>query len=184
MVGKDILDIVGFDPLKVDLSIIKEATAKIPADGFIEVVDAGRLATVFLVAAEHCLELVAQAYRWSGYKDIEKKSQRAQAIARKMVGDKNKGIKALPATAAKEAFGDDTLYMEASKTFATATAWLEYITRQYELLNKYHHLCKGLISNDRASNSVSNWAEQGIHNSKDLEQTNKGGKKIVGPIDW
>lgn len=183
MNSNHVLDIKDFDPLKVDLTEIKKATNQIPQDGFIELEDAGRLATIFLVAADKCSDMITVAERWRGYVEAEKKAERARAIARKM--SPPGGGKGVTGTVAKEAYGDDEEYLEVSKKSATAVAWLGHVTRQYELLNKYHHLCKGMLVSSEAGRSTGGWSEQGIYNhtESDLEYK-KDGVRVFGQISW
>lgn len=185
MKSNDILDIENFDPLKVDLTEIKKATDQIPQDGFIESADAGRLATIFLVAADKCSDMITVAERWRGYIEAEKKAERARAIARKM--SPPGGGKGITGTVAKEAYGDDEEYLKISKKSATAIAWLGHVMRQYELLNKYHHLCKGILSINETGRSTGGWSEQGVYSYNYTEselEYKVDGQKVIGKVDW
>jgi len=164
----DILKIKDFDPMNVDVSYIQSTIEKIPKDGTIDLHEAERLATMFLRCADYCADLIAQAIRLLGHRDAQKKSQKSTAIERKI---KEK----VPATAAREVYGNDEGYIKACNEYTEVQAWHTWISQKYDNLIRAHVLCKDIMKSHVQVRDVSGWdaVEEEIVPEKDKESTVK-----------
>jgi len=157
----DLLKIDGFDPMNVNVSYIQQTTNLIPADGSIDLNEAEKLATVFLKCADYCGDLMAQAVRYFGYTDAEKKSEKASSIERKVEAK-------MPATTAKETFSNDPKFVTASNKNTDAQAFLTWVTQKQENLIRAHVLCKDLLKAHVQNRNASGWegAEESFETPK------------------
>ena len=146
----EILKIENFDPMNVDVSYIQGVSHKIPKDGSIDLHEAERLATIFLSCADYCGELISQAVRLAGYRDADRKSQKGDAIEKKIAGK-------TPATTARETYSNDPNYVVAAKSHADAEAFLMWVKQKYDNLVKAHVLCKDLMKAHADNRNVSGW---------------------------
>ena len=160
----DILKIENFDPMNVDVSYIEEVINLIPRDGCIDLSEAEKLATAFLRCADYCGDLVAQSTRFLGYRDAEKKSQKGTAIEKKI---QNK----MPATTAREVYGNDEDYVKSCDKHTEAQAWQIWITQKYDNLIRAHVFCKDIMKSHVQNRDMSNW--NGVEESFERKTENK-----------
>lgn len=178
----DLLKIGGFDPMNVDVTYIKETLNRIPRDGTIDIHEAEQLATLFLRCADYCDDLLAQAIRYAGHKDAEKRSEKASAIERKIA---NK----TPGTTARETYSNDPQYQEASDAAIDAQAFLTWITQKRDNLVKAHVLCKDLMKSHQTVRNVSGWDggsedfSDDISRKKTISQKNKKAEDFDFDLD-
>ena len=174
----DLLNIDGFDPMKVDVSYIQGTSHMIPRDGSIDLHEAERLATVFLSCADYCGELISQAVRLTGFRDANKKSEKGSSIERKIAGK-------TPATTARETYGNDPEFLKATEAHIDAEAFLTWIKMKYENLIKAHVLCKDLMKSHVEGRNVSGW--DGVEESFDPKNSKisekAADKSSLGKID-
>ena len=146
----DLLRLKAFDPMNVNVTHIMETIGRIPKDGTIDINQAEQLATIFLRCADYCDGLLAQAIRYSGYKDAEKRSQKASAIERKIANN-------VAQTTARETYSNDAEFVAASDANTDAQAFLSWITQKRDNLVKAHVLCKDLMKAHQGLRNVSGW---------------------------
>ena len=146
----DLLKIDGFDPMNVDVGYVQRISHMVPRDGSIDLHEAEKLATMFLACADYCGELISQAVRLVGFRDADRKSQKGDAIEKKIAGK-------TPATTARETYSNDPDYVVAAKAHADAEAFLVWIKQKYENLIKAHVLCKDLLKAHVENRNVSGW---------------------------
>jgi len=146
----DLLKLKDFDPMNVDVTYISETLDRIPKDGTIDINEAECLATIFLRCADYCDNLFAQAIRYAGYTDAKKRSEKANAIERK-IGQKVAG------TIARETYSNDPQFEQSCDRATDAQAFLTWITQKRDNLIKAHVLCKDLLKSHSTTRNVSGW---------------------------
>lgn len=146
----DLLKLKDFDPMNVDVTYIVSTLDRIPRDGTIDINEAEALATVFLRCADYCDNILAQAIRYAGYTDSEKRAEKANAIERKM-------DQKVPATTARETYSNDVLFKGACDKATDAQAFLTWISQKKDNLIKAHVLCKDLLKSHSTARNVSGW---------------------------
>jgi len=146
----DILKVEDFNPMEVDITYIEETIQLIPKSGMIDLNQAEQLATAFLRCADYCSSLIAQAVRLIGYRDAEKKSQKGTAIETKIQSK-------VPATTAREVYGNDENFIKACNSHTEAQVWSSWINQKYDNLIRAHVLCKDILKSQVQSRNVANW---------------------------
>jgi len=150
MKSGDILSIEGFDPMDLDITYVQTTIEKIPLDGVIDINNAENLATLFLRCADYCGDLLAQAARFSGERETEKRSQKSASIYRKI---KEK----VTPTVAKEAYADDDQYIEAANGATAAESLLKWLEEKHANLIRAHILCKNLLARHSETERANSW---------------------------
>lgn len=148
--SRDVISIENFDPLNVNIGYIAETIDLLPADGHIDIHQAEELATRFLRCADYCSDLVAQATHFMAVQETLVKSARADAI-------ENKIASGVSATAAKELFGNDEVFIKISRQHATAAAWQDWLQNKYQNLLKAHHHCKEIMRSYMQGKPSASW---------------------------
>lgn len=148
---RSFLTIESFDPLNVDISFLESVSEQLPIQGYMDAPMAEHLATITLKAADHCIDLLAQATLYLGHCDAQRKSIRSRAI-KQMLTDK------VPSTVAKEACADDEEYIKATNNYNIALAWSTWLENKHDALLKTHHLCKDLIRKAEMLKESSGWS--------------------------
>lgn len=181
---KNILDIDKFDPTNQDITYIQNTINEIPEDGIIDINQAERLATIFLRAADYCGDLIAKATRYYGSKDTQKKAQKSESIYRKI---KEK----VTPTVAKDAYADDTEYVDAANDATTAEALLKWLEKKHSNLISAHILCKSLLSRHSETERSNSWKggmgsvsedqNESLSDDVDLDSTESVSSKKMKP---
>lgn len=135
---REILRIKDFDPLDVDITFLKDVSAQIPQEGYIDPAMAEKLATVCLTAADKAADLLAQATLYLSHCDANRRSARASAIADALA-------RKVPSTLAKELCATDTAYQKSCDKYDVALGWHTWLETKRDTLIKTHHLCKDLV---------------------------------------
>jgi len=149
-ISGNVISIVGFDPLKVDIDYITETVDLLPSNSHVDIHQAEELATRFLRCADYCSDLLARAMRYVAEQETLMKSARADAIETKIANG-------VSATAAKELFGNDSGFIKASRSLATATAWQHWLENKYQNLLKAHHHCKEIMKAYQQGKPAAGW---------------------------
>lgn len=147
---KEILNIENFDPMKVDVSFLKEVSKQIPEEGFMDPAMAEHLATATLKAADLCIDLLGQSTLYLA--DCDARRRAAKAIVIKRLLDAKK-----PSTVVKEIFADDPEYIKVSNQYNQASALHVWLENKHGALIKTHHLCKDFIKKAETLQGASGW---------------------------
>jgi hypothetical protein len=162
---KKILTIDDFDPMNVDTSFLEQVSAEIPQEGYIDPAMAERLATITLIAADKCSDLLAQATLYLSHSDSKRRTTRASVIKR-LLSEK------VPSTIVKEVYCDDHQYVRDDNKYNMALAWSTWLENKLTTLLKTHHLCKDLIKKSEGVFNASGW-------ETNIDDISKPTRKIV-----
>lgn len=180
---REILRIQDFDPLDVDITFLKDVSAQIPQEGYIDPAMAEKLATVCLTAADRAADLLAQATLYLSHCDANRRSARASAIADALA-------RKVPSTLAKELCATDVDYQKSCDKYDVALGWHTWLETKRDTLIKTHHLCKDLVRKFD-DNMSTNWDPP---ETKSLSTSDKVSEvddedeieltKKVGKVSW
>jgi hypothetical protein len=179
MQAREILNIEDFDPLKVDVSFLRNVNAQLPEEGYMDPAMAEKLATVTLRATEICDDLLGQAVLLLSHRDAQRRSARSKAISNLL---SNK----VPSTVVKELYADDPDYVEASNKYNIALAWHSWLENKHGTLIKTHHWCKDFVRKSEGSQGISNWetSTNRISSSFDDNEDIPTPSKKAGKAAW
>lgn len=138
MKAREILNIDSFDPLEVDISFLKDVTARIPKEGYMDVGMAEQLATITLRAAEQCDDLLGQAVLLLSHRESEQRTAKA-LVTSTLLSSKT------PSTVVKELVASDPSVIETMNNYNKALAWHSWLQNKYSTLIKTHHWCKDQV---------------------------------------
>ena len=150
MKAKEILNIEGFNPLSVDVSFLKNVSAEIPEEGYMDLAMAERLAGATLKAAELCDDLLGQAVLLLSDRDAHRRATKSRVISELL----NRKV---PSTIVKELYADDPDYIKISNEYNIALAWHSWLENKHGTLVKTHHWCKDFVRKAQGSYEASGW---------------------------